>query len=273
MKPIQSRFSFNCDLVGVHQNMDERDYRAQPALSTSELKLIDNPRRFWQRATGATVMERTESMKLGTLFHTYILEPDVFAKTVTVCPDEFSDKRTKAGREWWSNYGNENTIREPEFDKLKTMAAAFFRLPGTDKIGDWQNEVSVFSRRAWPISSKCRIDGYDPKTETVYDLKTIAPNGAHPRKFARQCRDLKYHWQQWNYCHLARHEGLPIRRWIWLVVETGGDYLSASYEFDADTVFAAGKEVTEAMDRLLTCIDTDTWPDYTPDKPMTLSLY
>ena len=273
MTPIQSRFNYNCKLSGVHQNMDEPDYRSQPALSTSDLKLITNPRRFWQRATGAVAFERTQSMQLGTLFHTYILEPDTFAKSVTVCPDEFSDRRTKAGKEWWAAHGNENTIREPEFQKLKTMAAAFFRLPGAKCVGEWQTEISVFSERAWPIASKCRIDAYDPKTETVYDIKTIMADGAHPRSFARQARNLKYHWQEWNYCHIARHEGLPVKRWVWLVVETGGDYLSAAYEFDADTVFSAGKEVTGAMDTLLRCIDTDTWPDYTPNQPAQLSLY
>jgi len=273
MTPIQSRFNYNCQLTGIHVGMDETDYRAQPALSTSELKLITNPRRFWQRATGETAMQRSPAMDLGTLFHTYILEPDRFANEVTVCPDEFSDRRTKVGKQWWEQHGNANTIREPEFEQIKKMAKAFFRLPDTEHIAEWQTELSLFSKRAWPIASKCRIDAYDAKTETVYDIKTIAPGGAHPRKYTWQSKDLKYHWQQWNYCHLARHENLPVKKWVWLVVESGGDYLSATYEFDQETVFQAGKEVTNAMDTLLRCIDSDTWPDYTPDKPMIIGLY
>ena len=273
MKPIQSRFDYACELEGIHTNMPENDYRAQPALSTSDLKNITNPRRFYQRATGETKLANSPALKLGTMFHCYILEPKKWAETYKVCPAEFSDKRTKVGKQWWAECGDENTIREAEYNQLRKMARAFFRLSDTKSQNDWVTELSVFTKDAWPLASKCRIDAYDPKTKTVYDIKTTAPGGASPRAYRYKSIDLKYHWQEWNYKQIAAREGLEIKRWIWLVVETGGDYLAGHYEFDGATMKEAGKEVTKGMATLLQCIDRDEWPDYTPDEAQVISLY
>jgi len=275
MKPIttHSPVNFSSKLEGVHQGMAERVYRAEPALATSDLKLLENPRAFWQRITKRVPFPRTPAMKLGTLFHTYILEPDVFTKTVTVCPDEFANKTRKAGKEWWAQHGGPNTIKEADLQQIKTMADALLALPEGDKIMDCQAEVSVFSQTAWPVASKCRIDAYDPNTATVYDIKTCAPGGAHPMAFRRQSKALKYYMQQFNYTHIASREGLPIKRWVWMVVETGGDYLAAAYEYAREDMVQAGKEVTANIERLMDCLELDIWPDYTPIKPETIQLF
>ena len=274
MKPLtpHSEVVFSSTLDGVHQGMAERDYRAEPALATSDLKLMENPKAFWQRMTKQTVFQRTPSMALGTMFHTYVLEPDIFTKTITVCPDEFADRRKKASREWWDTYG-ENAIKEDDLLQLKRMARAMREFPVGNKVLDCQAEVSVFSQTAWPMPSKCRIDAYDPTTATVYDIKTTAPGGAHPMAFRRQSKALKYYMQQFNYCHIAARAGLPIKRWVWLVVETGGDYLAGQYEFAPEDMVQAGKETMANIERLVDCLEFDQWPDYTPQKSQILQLF
>jgi len=91
--------------------------------------------------------------------------------------------------------------------------------------------------------------------------------------FRRQSKALKYYMQQFNYTHIASREGLPIKRWVWMVVETGGDYLAAAYMYAREDMVQAGKEVTANIERLMDCLELDIWPDYTPIKPETIRLF
>ena len=59
----------------------------------------------------------------------------------------------------------------------------------------------------------------------------------------------------------------------WWVVETGGDYLAAAYEYAREDMVQAGKEVTANIERLMDCLELDIWPDYTPIKPETIQLF
>ena len=82
--------------------MDDPEYRADKALSTSELKKMrESPKAFWSYRNKIYPYTSTPAMEKGTLFHMYALEPGRFANEVITCPEEYTNKRKKVSQDWW----------------------------------------------------------------------------------------------------------------------------------------------------------------------------
>lgn len=256
---------FTSDKEGVVQAMPEATYRAEPALSTSQLKLMKCPAEFKLDLDRQYAKRQTPSMELGTMFHTYLLEPALFDKTYVVMPDERSNMRLKANREWKAEQEAQGVklITEDDLRQLQRMVEAVKKEEAYDMLGHCETEVSVFSQTAWPVASKCRVDAYHPDTETVIDIKTTSPGSASYRGFRNKSREFDYDLQQWNYTHILATQGVTVRRWLWLVVETGGFYQAATYTYSKERMLKAGTKAHNYMQTLTHCLAEDYWPGWT----------
>ena len=171
---------FTSEKEGVVQAMPEATYRAEPALSTSQLKLMKCPAEFKLDLDRQYAKRQTPSMELGTMFHTYLLEPALFDKKYVVVPDERSNMRLKANKEWKAEQEEKGLklISEDDLTQLQRMLEAVKQEEAYSLLEACETEVSVFSQDAWPIPSKCRVDAYHPETETVIYIKTTSPGSA-----------------------------------------------------------------------------------------------
>ena len=259
--------------TGVINNLPESVYRADPALSTSLLKEIGNPQRFYAMAKGLLRKSDTDCMKLGRLFHMRILERERWDKEVVVCPDEHSDKRYKENRAWWAKAEADSSIviREHELAMVTGMERQFYQLPIVKDISKPRTELSVFARDYRKgIDTKCRIDM--ECDGVVVDIKTTREGGADPIEFMRTCRKYKYAWQAQNYMGIAKAAGLNIREWYFAVVEKAAPYTCAIYSLDRDDLMAADAQLEEAYRMVQSCQELNTYPGYTPQEPKALSL-
>jgi len=260
--------------TGAFYGLAESVYRADSALSTSDLKLIDNPYHFHQKITGKAPAIDSPAMAFGRLAHSYILERDEFDKIYSVCPEDKQDRRLKANREWWSEQAEagKQIVKQSELDSVKAIADRFWKLPVVRDIKDFHPEVSVFAKDYRGICDvKCRIDM--KAGPVVIDLKTTRGGGADPRQFVRTARSLKYLWQQCNYTDMCKAAGIEIAQWYWAVVETEWPYRSSLLQFTEFDLESARRELDEAYDSLKSCLTLKAWPDYTPDEPLTVSAY
>lgn len=260
--------------AGAFYGLAESVYRADSALSTSDLKLIDNPYHFHQKITGKAPVIDSEAMALGRMAHSYILERDEFDKIYSVCPEDKQDRRLKANREWWSEQAEsgKQVIKKSELDTLQAISDRFWKLPVVRDIKDFHAEVSVFAKDYRGICDvKCRIDM--KSGPIVVDLKTTRGGGADPRQFVRTARSLKYLWQQCNYTDMCKAAGIEIAQWYWAVVETEWPHRSSLLQFIGFDLESARRELDEAYGRLKSCLTLNAWPDYTPDEPMVVGMY
>ena len=256
---------FSSTMEGVVQAMPEATYRAEPALSTSDLKLMRCPAEFKANMDRRYAKRQTPAMSLGTMFHTYLLEPELFERTYLVMPDERSNMRLKVNKEWKAEQEEKGLklIYEEDLTQLQRMLEAVKQEEAYKLLQDCETEVSVFSQDAWPIPSKCRVDAYHPETETVIDIKTTSPGSASFRGFKNKSREFQYDLQQWNYTHILATQGLRVRRWLWLVVETGGFYQAATYTYSKERMLKAGSTIHNYMQTLTHCLAEDYWPSWT----------
>jgi hypothetical protein len=268
---------------GIYHNLEEKTYRADGALSTSDYKLLSKtPNHFRAKAEGKLPYIDSPAMRLGRLFHTYALERDEWNSTVKVCPLKYQDKRLKESKQWWSEMSSlgVTVVKSEEYDVIRSMHDAYIGLNDVKAAVAMPHntEVSVFCQNLiGQNDTKCRIDlmtgTVTSKSVTVVDIKTTRAGGADPREFARTSRALKYHWQQANYTRMLAQKGISVDRWVWAVVEKEPPYEAAAYVFSSSDMEYALAELKEADKRLLACQELDSWPSHTPGDAVELNLF
>jgi hypothetical protein len=242
------------------------DYHADLAVSASHLHAVArSPYHYWSRFLDSNriPLEPTAAMRLGTLVHTAVLEPDELSKRYSTC----LPRNTKAGKEQAERMATAGieAVTGPDMALALSMAnsvrnhpaAAALLAQGKAEQSFWWDDTTTGLR------CKCRPDWY--YGTTVVDLKTTTD--ASPSGFARSIATFRYHVQASHY--LTGLHG--AKRFVFIAVEKTAPYAVAVYELDA-AAMAAGDELRQRDMRVIAdCQATKEWPGY-GDDCQTLSL-
>ena len=164
-------------------------YLGKNALSSSSIKLLlDSPKKY--KYVTEYGSESTNALAAGWLFHTCILEPDVFSSQIFV---DVQSKNTKAYKLAKEEHGRVFTIKEKH--QAERLADAFLRNEHALKlITDSEFEVpEIGVIGGYPFRGKADVLG-----KGIIDLKTTSDLKAFPyssRKYLYQC-------QVYIYCEL-----------------------------------------------------------------------
>ena len=142
--------------------MTEKEYRSNPAISRSELWLINrSPEYFKYRKENP--MEPTTALLFGQVAHKLLLEPDSFDDDFAVAP--VVDRRTKAGKDAWEAFlieADGKTVVDPstyEHAKEMTDAAKQNPLVASLLIGSHE-EPFFWTDPDTGVACKCRLDSW-----------------------------------------------------------------------------------------------------------------
>ena len=231
-------------------------YHADPAISASHLHAVAaSPYHYWKRFIDPDrkPLEPTAAMRLGSLVHCAVLEPDELLQRYGVC----GPRNTKAGKEQAAAMAANGieAVTEADMALALSMAAAVREHPaaalllakGKAEQSFWWDDTTTGLR------CKCRPDWYDGTT--IVDLKTTTD--ASPAGFAKSVANFRYHVQANHY--LA---GTSAERFVFIAVEKTYPYAIGVYELDA-----AAMEYGEALRRanlavIADCRAIDEWPGY-----------
>lgn len=257
---------------GIYNDLDPVAYHAAPAISKSALaQFRKSPAHY--KAWIANPPEQTPAMRLGTLAHMAVFEPERYARSVAMAP--LVDKRTKEGKSIWQQFQTQNEGRElvtiDEHQQLQAMAksvrehttvAPFFV--------DLEPEVSIFVKCAdTKLMLKARLDGWSKDRKVILDLKTT--EDASPAAFARSVLTFTYHIQAAHYSALADQASGVYPRFLFVAVEKSEPYAVAVYELDIAAMAAGSLERCRLIEQFASCQEFDTWPSY-PSEIQSLSL-
>ena len=244
--------------------MNNADYHADPAVSASHLHAIaKSPQHYWSRYLDPQrqPVEPTAAMRLGSLVHCAVLEPEELHKRYRHC----LPRNTKAGKERAAEIAAAGleAVTESDMDLALAMAVSVRSHPvAAELLSVGLAEQSVWwDDPATGLRCKCRPDWINGLT--FVDLKTTTDASAD---FARSVAQYRYHVQQAHYLqsHIAD-------RFIFLAVEKTFPYAVGVYELDADAV-AVGEQLRQSnLQAIANCKDAQAWPGYT-DQIQTLSL-
>jgi len=134
------------------------------------------------------------ALTIGSAFHTYVLENELFFKEFIVAPK--IDRRKKAGKEEWTKLQNQATttgkqlLAEKDFKMICIMSEKIFEdKTCKELLSNGEPEVSFYRENFIDIKARVRPDYYK-EGQYIVDLKSC--QDASPRAFRYDI--LKYGW-------------------------------------------------------------------------------
>ncbi len=237
--------------------MTNKEYHQSPGISKSGLDLINRSPAHYRWAQD-NPFEPTAAMRIGTLTHLAVLEPDRFDVECVVMPS--MDPRTKAGKEAYEEFQaahpGVDMLTSDEHTRVISIRDSVRAHPMARKLLDRiaQVEVSTFWKdEDTGVDCRCRPDGILDNGMLI-DLKTTTDAG---QGFERSVRQYRYHVQAAFYA--MGMAGAPM---IFIAVEKDPPYLVACYMLDPDS-FADGEYAArQNLETYAECLATNTWPGY-----------
>lgn len=217
--------------------MTEKEYRAHPAISRSELwKISESPEKFkWYREHPE---KPTPAFLFGQVVHKLLLEPDGFETDFAVMPE--IDRRTKAGKEEYNAFMDANDgkgIVTPEmFQTAWELAEKARQEPFVTKLLKGEHEKPFFwTDEVTTENCKCRVDcltdiGGKPY---IIDYKTCAD--ASNDAFMRDAVKYGYHLQAAMYSDGVEKNIGTKPQFVFIAQEKNAPY--AINIFQADEAF------------------------------------
>ena len=211
-------------------DIDEKVYRADPAIAASDLKYAKDHglQAFHTYKYGKDNPPRiaTPAMKLGSMVHCFCLEPKLFPQKYAL----LDEKRTKQGKALALQMA-EGGIETFTSQEMTTFMAIYNALSKNDfansniiKDTNGKAEQSFWwKHRETGLQCKCRCDYV--VDDMVIDLKTTGEGGAAPDVFTRTIINFKYHLQAAHYL-----QGTGQKRIIFVAVEKVFPYSVGVYE-------------------------------------------
>jgi len=243
-------------------DVPEAQYHADPALGSTDLKNILRSPAHYITAKGEPL--DSPALRLGTLVHECILDPDLWSKRVT--SPKF-DRRTKAGKaeyaEWTARVDAEG-LREVSVDDralCEAMRESAMRAPLVRAVLEHakDREVSCFWKDAdTGVHCKARLDAHKPGL--VMDLKTTqdASSGAFRNSVAR----FRYHVQAAHYSEGVRAVTGEWPDYAIVAIEKTPPYACAVYMLDEEALGVGALMREHALKVYAECCEKDEWPGY-----------
>lgn len=215
---------------------------------TSLSKLDKSPRHF--RDFFTTEFNETPAMRVGSLVHTLILEPELFTERYIIAPK--IDKRTKVGKEAYNAFilasEGKTVITESEYEQalvyvqgVKECKAARWLLRAAEKV---EQKLS-FQHKGLTIRGIRDLEHPD----FVADLKTTAD--ASPKAFYWSVKKYLYNMQAAIYTYNCN------RPYYIIAVEKSGQ--CAVYSLTEETIQEGRNKFEELVKKYRSCRLSGAW--------------
>lgn len=248
---------------GTYENIPAHVYHSWDAFSiTTGLELLKSPGHYRYRRENP--IEATPAMRLGTLVHSRLLEPELFKKTYVEVPANVpKDRRTKARKEWEDEFSaGREVIESADAEKIEGIFRAVMAKDCASQLlgAEGKSELSLLLKDEFQLWQKGRLDKYQPQFKTLVDIKTT--RDASPATFAKTVLNNGYHVQAAHYMKLAEALGLELRHVVILAIETEAPYGVAVYQLPPEALAAGAKQREKLLALLLQCENKNDWQAY-----------
>jgi hypothetical protein len=272
--------TFQPGISGIYHDLPAETYHAAPGVSNSMLGKMDPPARL--PVYLSEKREVTPWMRMGTLIHHKILEPDKPLPKLIVPPAKYPhvgnakiEKGTLVDWHWGANYCKDwekeksaegfDIIEQDELDTIVNCVKAIVTDPYANKVfATGQSEVSVFVDNFHGAFAKARIDWVAP-TNYLADIKKVQPGMAGKEAFQKLAFNRRYHVQAAYYLDLwnaASTEEDRKESFIFVVVEDKAPYLVACYTVSAGMLELGRETYMKELDMYVECCHEQKWPGY-----------
>lgn len=230
---------------GWHENLPNRAYHADPALSSTAVKKLSKSVAHFLHYEDADE-EASKALDVGTAAHVLILEgPDAYSEQIEVV--DIKTRRSKTFREFDTDktkitvYENDDVCRWRDAVSSHHPAANMLKHCG-------RRELSGFFEMTNDYDGRVRLDAITDDGSTIVDLKTT--RDASPDAFAKDIYSFGYHQSAAWYLDGARQLGVEADRFVIIAVEKYEPHNVAVYELDSNAIDLGRTQNAAALQRL-----------------------
>lgn len=258
---------------GIHLDLPASDYHAMPGASASQLRTLWQSTPAHLRASLDAPRAATSALKLGTLAHSVVLEPDKPLPGVAIQPDEYEPGKkwtnaAKLCKDWRAEQEAAGlmVLKADEYDAAFAMARNLATHPSAGPLlTDGRPEVSLVVRdETNGIDCRARVDWLPNSHAAIVDLKTTSD--ASERAFTKKAYDLGYHIQAAFYLDLwnALMPSEPRSAFFFVVVENTSPFAVNVFECSPEFVALGRQHYQQALALFARCSNENYWPAYAP---------
>lgn len=249
------------------EDMPHEAYLASRAISRSGLMdFLRSPQHYWyNNLSNQAEPENTDALRVGSAFHTMLLEPAQFDSRAFVWSGK--PRNTKEGKDEYQAALDKACgrvlIKKSEFDNLKAMAKSILSQPAASKIINSNGKIEssfFYTDRSYGVEAKARPDYYRADG-IVLDLKTTAD--ASEEEFQKSIVNYGYDIQA--FMQMEAIETVTGKRpdaFVFICVEKDPPYAVAFYQADNDMLRAGEYRYHNLMGKYATCLKANSWPGY-----------
>mgnify|MGYP006423719621 CR=1 FL=1 len=281
--------------------LSNADYHAAHGLSSTALKeLVQRSPAHCRALMDGLRRKTSDSMDLGTVVHSAVLEPDTFWDLYWLAPAkadhpealdtvadyrnacdyfgaDYKAKDTKAALRaalegidapvaFWEDLktcpDGKSEITRHQFDVASGISGAIRETPdAADLFSAGDPEVSFFALdEPTEVVVKARADCYLEKQGMVVDLKTC--EDARPHAVQRAIVNYGYDLSAAMYLDVIGRAGMSAESFVWVFAETAPPYAIRVYVASSDMLEQAHARYRAGLEQFAWCRDTDSWPGY-----------
>jgi len=255
----------------IVNDLSNKEYHSHDSISSSGLKLIaKSPKHFWSQHINPerTKSEPTDEMKLGTLCHTMVFEPEKFEDEFGIMPAGIK-KNTKEGRQLYSEYEKKylgkTIVSEEDLDIAKTVSNEVNSHPRLSLVKNKKGiaEQSIFFTYKG-VNFRIRPDysilpSLKFQNGIIFDLKTTKE--ADYAGFSRQAYNLGYWIQAALYCigYQIAYNTQDLPEFIFIAAEKSDPFIVEVYRAEKEDLELAIKQVDKLIEIYKDCKESGNW--------------
>lgn len=276
---------------GAFRGVDMARYHSDslpgPSISSTGLRQIRqrSPAHYWSKSYLNPDREPEGDkphFNLGQAAHMLFLGEDGFARSFTLRPDEYPDRKTGEMKPWSSNSNwckdwlaeaaasGRRVLTSEQLRQIRGMSNALAECPLVTQGGILNGliETSLFWQdRETGVWLKARPDVIPVDGGLISDLKTTAD--AHPSLLEKTLQGFGYHMQL-ALAGMGLRETLDLRLpdtggYAFVFIESEAPHAISVVEVDGEAIYWARRELRAAIRTFADCLEKGRWPAYGDD--------
>ncbi len=249
---------------GIHLDIPEQTYHCWDLCSASRLRILESSTPLHVRhACDFPESWDTPAKQLGRAAHCLILEPHRWAARYAQAPE--CGRRTKEGKQLWADFCQLNEGREvlkaETGQRAQEIAESVLSHDEARSalLKAEMREVSVVTS-LFGSRFKARIDAYGEGI--VVDLKTTS-GSAGEEAFEKSIWNYGYGLQAAAYCRALDSVHLPVKHYVFIVVESEPPHAVAVYRLKDELISLFDEKLPRLCGTYAECVRTRRWPGFT----------
>lgn len=250
---------------GIHLDIPEQTYHCWDLCSASRLRILESSTPLHVRhACDFPEAWDTPAKQLGRAAHCLVLEPHRWATRFAQAPE--CDRRTKEGKQLWADFCQLNEGREvikaDIGQRAQEIAESVLsnRYAKSALLKAEMRELSVVTS-LFGTRFKARVDAYGEGI--IVDLKTTA-GSAGQDAFERSIWNYGYGLQAAAYCRALDSVHLPVKHYVFIVVESEPPHAVAVYRLKDELIQEFDARLDPLCRTYAECVSKRRWPGF-PD--------